>query len=546
MAVDQIQTFQSSDQVAAPFNSLIERREWQHIYGAAHYYFNAQHRDLPAEVERVKVFDCIAEAKASEIIKSDFKEKAEVDLTPNNNWKFLNEPFEESFYKADYVEFSAQDQTRLLEVANSLLVTAQNFYRCYLSIAKVRLFRVRKGFEQHWHRDQFPAGIHKLLIYLSGASQVNGTTEIRLSANETTFVEGKPGSGVIFDTNVIEHRGLGPTGAEYRYSIEFTFVPAFEHTEIKKLPETPFGGLWPKTSKELRAKAEAVYKIMGIGGGANKADIQKRNEILKFNSENPPTYLNLGGGPSFLEKGWRNVDGAFGELNPYPMQFDVNSKLGLPVDNMEFVYSSHFLEHLDQLTFGRVISEVSRVLKTGGLFFVKIPGFDELLEGIRNGSFPSGYHRALCGLQSTWHVHRVSLSAWQIFSFMICSAWNHEYSDNYFQQNRRKDKANGYFGPVPNLEDKFIEQLSSDLSLNELGAFLRRKFIEFQNNTKTAWTFNHQNAWSTKELIEQVSAYGFEAISTERDDIVKKLGGSVPRFFMTQRDVSTWVLFRKT
>merc|ERR1712054_704512 len=105
-----------------------------------------------------------------------------------------------------------------------------------MGIIKCRLIRVRNGFEQHWHRDQFPSGIHKLLVYLSGASKLNGTTEIRVSGNEITCVEGKPGSGVIFDTNAIEHRGVGPTEPEYRYSIEFTFVPAFEHTEIKKLP----------------------------------------------------------------------------------------------------------------------------------------------------------------------------------------------------------------------------------------------------------------------------------------------------------------------
>ena len=271
----------------------------------------------------------------------------------------LDEPHEDSFTKKIMLNLPRRTR-RVYWKWQILLLNAQNFYRCYLNIIKVRLIRVKKGFEQPWHRDQFPSGVHKLFVYLSGASKGGGTTEIRFSEDETIFVEGKPGSGVIFDTNAIEHRGVGPTDQDYRYSIEFTFVPAFEHTEVKKLPDSPFGGYWPKSSKELMAKAEAVYKMMGIGGGANKADIQQRNEILKFNSENPPKFLNVGGGPMFLEKGWRNVDGAFGELNPYPIQFDVNFKLGFPADEMKFIYSSHNLEHLDQMTFGRVISEISR------------------------------------------------------------------------------------------------------------------------------------------------------------------------------------------
>lgn len=79
--------------------------------------------------------------------------------------------------------------------------------------------------------------------------------------------------------------------------------------------------------------------------------------------------LNLGGG-RYEHPGWLNLDISTG--------FAFTPECVFPVDSAEVVYSSHCLEHLDDATVDRALSETARVLK--GPLVLKLPDFDKVLQ----------------------------------------------------------------------------------------------------------------------------------------------------------------------
>ena len=525
------------------FDSVSARRDWEFIYGASHYLFNKNNSNLPVSPDTIKIFDCISEDDANDIIRKDFVKRAELDFRPCADWKSLAQPLKESFYTQDYVEFAASDETRLVKAANSFLIQAQNFYRCYLSIVKVRLIRMSRGVLQDWHRDQFPTGLHKLLIYLSGASKDIGTTEIKLKGEEIKAVEGRPGVGVLFDTNMIEHRGFGPKSIEHRYSVEFTFAPTFRESSIHSLPTSPYNGFWPKSSEKLLNEAKAVYQMMETQEGYAGIDSKNKLNIQKLNSEKTPRFLQIGGGPKFLQPGWVNVDNEFGESNPHPVNFSVQLNIGVESNSIDFLNLSDKVKYFDQFVFFRVLCEVRRILKKGGLFLIKIPAYEKLLEGIRKGEFNSCFYRSICGIHSSWSVYGVSPTAWQLFSFYLCSAKNSDSKSNFWEVSSIR-KSNEYLGPLPNLNDKTIKELSEQLSINELASFLRRRYSDFQQSNKSNWAFYNQNAWSRVDLKTQISVFGFNLVSDSTREILDKFS-NVPGFSFTNKDTSYWLLFKK-
>ena len=525
------------------FNSKLERANWEFVYGAAHYFFNARNPDKGVRADKIFVTK-IPEELALEIIEHDFEKPCPVNYDVSKDWKHPSVPLAENVLTTEHIHFEFGQSPRVIKAAEILRIEAQNYYRTYLKLAKVRLIKIKPGFFGEWHRDQFPAGLHKVLIYLSGASESLGTTEIKIGG-QIYKVEGNAGVSALFDTNGIEHRACGAKNeGHWRYSMECTFAPAFHDQVCNFPPISPLTAAWPRCDDASYEAAKKVYIQMGAGGGARKPDMTVCQPILEYNYKNPPKYVNIGGGSQFLEQGWANVDGAFGELNPYPTQFDVNMSLGFQGDSIDLVYTSHTFEHIDQMTFCRMMSEISRILKTGGLLFIKVPAVDRCIKEIVSGELSSGMHRCLCGVQRTWGVYGVSFSSWQILSFLICSAWNEQYSDDIFNQSDNRLGDGGYFGPAPNIDDEELRYLAGKLTPNQLASFLKVRFQTYQKSSATTWKWGHHNAWSTEELVEQVSQYGFNAISSDRDKILNSFGNP-PRFFLTQRDISIWTLFKK-
>jgi hypothetical protein len=90
----------------------------------------------------------------------------------------------------------------------------------------IRIDTVQRG-PNAWHRDGFPVGTYKLMIYLTPIGATVGTTEVRLADGSSRTVEGPPGTYLLFDPSVLWHRGVAPSDpGVQRTHVEITIMCA--------------------------------------------------------------------------------------------------------------------------------------------------------------------------------------------------------------------------------------------------------------------------------------------------------------------------------
>lgn len=102
------------------------------------------------------------------------------------------------------------------------------------------------------------------------------------------------------------------------------------------------------------------------------------DDIRKMLPNSPLKILDIGCGHNKFES--RGIDTVIGVDHNFFDGVDIVIDLTrdrLPLDDstVDFVYSSHFIEHLDYIERDRVFHEVLRVLKPGGGFFFRVPHF---------------------------------------------------------------------------------------------------------------------------------------------------------------------------
>jgi predicted SAM-dependent methyltransferase len=86
--------------------------------------------------------------------------------------------------------------------------------------------------------------------------------------------------------------------------------------------------------------------------------------------------LHVGAGGSYLE-GWLNVD--LEPLDKRIAYMDAAADYPLPDNTIDYVYCEHLFEHLSFLQQMKMLNEVQRVLKPGGVFRVATPNLDAIL-----------------------------------------------------------------------------------------------------------------------------------------------------------------------
>lgn len=118
--------------------------------------------------------------------------------------------------------------------------------------------------------------------------------------------------------------------------------------------------------------------------------------------------LHLGCGPHFLED-WINVDYSLGakvahtpligtlsrvfglfriDWNPGIVLHNLAKPLPWPDDSVDFIYSSHTLEHLRREDGEQLLHECHRVLKPGGVLRVVVPDLRSCVDAYLEGGIP--------------------------------------------------------------------------------------------------------------------------------------------------------------
>lgn len=102
-------------------------------------------------------------------------------------------------------------------------------------------------------------------------------------------------------------------------------------------------------------------------------------------SKNKIKYLNIGCGNIF-HPDWINIDLI---KSPDIINHDIKKALPFPDNEIEVIYHSHMLEHLNKQDAEKFIKECFRILKPGGIMRIVIPDLEEIckeyLINLQNG-----------------------------------------------------------------------------------------------------------------------------------------------------------------
>ena len=224
--------------------------------------------------------------------------------------------------------------------------------------------------------------------------------------------------------------------------------------------------------------------------------------------------VNIGGG-TFKAPGWVNYDALTGvRLTPETV---------FPVEQAPIVYSSHCFEHLDDATLHRMLKETRRMLAKEGLFVLKLPDFEKVRDRYRANDDSFFKQWGMDKLAPSWPSQGVTDTIAARAAMIFCGVWEPAYGDA--DAEFTKQIGPGYHGPVP-MTDETYRTILAWPRINDIPR-------AFGACKPEGWHFNHQNAWSHKEIRWLLKAYGFKVLETAAV-------GDIPGID-TQRDISMYV-----
>ena len=497
---------------------------------------------------------------------------------------FSNDDFTDNFYRRDFDD----SQIRLFnnshyfyqnpgEVGNKLL---SNFL---LSISKdiekeigscFRIINVRASAAKRkmsfgptkMHADLGPRFLRKIMIYPQPMNKSNGSLEIITRKGQKIRFNSDSPQAILLDSSICKHRGISPYIMKLRPMIEVTIAPSekndltlmyeghqsrdykfqkknfpikFNKTRnllIKKVSSNDFGQNVPTDEERLKImirnnkKKSFIYRIFH--------NCWKLRSFLFFEKINQRFFLretchrywynvtrniNLGGGFKFNYISWLNLD----ETNERSIHslIDLSDVIALPISSgtIKKVYSSHFFEHIPDKGVSKLLIESRRILERKGVLILKIPDFELALKKVKKNNL-SFFRGGLGPFVKTWNSKNVQINSQNAASFLFSSYWNKDYG-NPFQRSNRVRGGDPYFGPAVMKSDELKQMFSS----NDIHG-ISRKLTERIETYKDFGGFNHQNAWSKKQLMQIVENAGFKVISQNKFFIVLRFL-NIPRLF---------------
>ena len=386
------------------------------------------------------------------------------------------------------------------------------------------------------HRDGGSFFIRKIMIYPFGLNKENGGLEFISLKKEKVSFEIKEPSWILINSSQLLHRGIPPKKVNFlRPAIEITIKNSlvnildlkfsgqnarFPKTNLSHLPESiPYEILEKnKFSKTKKLSANRIKLIINLLiSGKIYGVIYKKLKtkiVSKIQNNNnqfiiPELYVNLGAG-RITHSEFRNLDVVKSKTNPYPFIFSKDSIFPISTSSVPLVYTSHFIEHINDETVANILKESKRILKKDGNLLIKIPDFDMYLNAFKSGD-KSKFN--LQNVEWSWKNKNVPV-IWENIALMwFCGFWNKEYG-SHFLQKIEKNNTSAYHGPPVSAYKNINKILEMD-SPHEISSFLRKIVTSEENN----YTFNHQNSWSKKELETILKDNNFKEISFDKKKI---------------------------
>jgi SAM-dependent methyltransferase len=396
-----------------------------------------------------------------------------------------------------------------------------------------------------WHVDGFSSFATKMMIYPLPMNHRNGTLELYDRQGKLHEMASEEPACILFDNAALLHRGRG--GADRRPAIEVQTMPC-DSTDIRYV----FAGQNARTLRSFAPEIEAeiaasrhvrpsprpavaaaprrrtwkslvpvvikqsvksaLSRIRGAAYGKNPTLNPTQYVPPRSESEivNHAAFLNIGGGAQFNYPGWINLEEAVSELNP--LSFRLSSDCVFPVRSasIQLIYSSHCLEHLDDATVARVLSEAGRVIARTGRLIIKVPDFDEVLRRWQSNDLAYFDQWGLQEIVGTWGASDVLDNIDTRASMVFCGFWNSHWG-NHFGTGPRKVVEKAYHGPA-----RLDRTQLHDLLATRNPRLISQVLVSHVMRNETDYSFNHRNAWSKDEFASLLRKSGFK-VETDSD-----------------------------
>jgi len=247
-----------------------------------------------------------------------------------------------------------------------------------------------------------------------------------------------------------------------------------------------------------------------------RIQLERLKIVLRGGRVREAKYINIGAGPNFpASREWIILEELVSYNNPFSFILSKDCVFPVQSNSIELVYTSHCLEHLDDVTVARILTESRRVLKDKGLFLVKIPDFEAALNTWREcgESIIDNFYdeRTL----STWRNKNIEKTPLNKLSMLFCGFSNDAFGGQY--SNNNKMLVNAYHGPAP-VKEAELDDLLRNHSPHEISAALKNKVLD----NEVSFHLNHQNAWSCNELKIVLEQYDFMPITFCKKEIINK------------------------
>jgi hypothetical protein len=416
-----------------------------------------------------------------------------------------------------------------------------------------------------WHVDGFSSFATKMMIYPLPMNHTNGTLELYDRQGRLHVMASEEPACILFDNAALLHRGRG--GADRRPAIEVqtmpcpstdiryvyagqnartprSFAPGIEaevaaSRYVRPSPRPAVAAPRRRTWKSLvpvaikQSVKSALSRIRGAASGsrdpaltpAQHALPRSGNETVKHSAlprgenetVNHSAFLNIGGGVHFNYPGWINLEEAVGERNP--LSFRLSSDCVFPVrsGSIQLIYSSHCLEHLDDATVARVLSEARRVIARTGRLIIKIPDFDEVLRRWKSNDLVYFDQWGLEEIVGTWGASGILDNIDTRASMVFCGFWNGHWG-NHFGGGPRKVVEKAYHGPA-RLDRTQLHDLLATRDPRSISQVLVSHVVR----NETDYSFNHRNAWSRDECARLLRKSGFKVeIDSDATSVVAR------------------------
>ncbi len=210
--------------------------------------------------------------------------------------------------------------------------------------------------------------------------------------------------------------------------------------------------------------------------------------------------LNLGGA-GHVFPGWISIDTRYGYENTpnlLPMWLDKDHPLPFESNSIDFAYSSHFFEHVNDQVCEFLLREVFRILKPKGLFLIILPNFEKALDCYKQNDWSFIDNSGFGNRADTFSINHIPPS-FEMLTASMFSGSSTIIAKNGLAQRWQYDGA-------PKIPKDELRKILTQLSPKEISNYLNQKTDADVDLTE------HVNAFSENEIKKKLESLGYNII----------------------------------